>query len=278
MTEADLEGGLRLSRASGWNQTLADWRLLLSLGRGLFRVALRGSEVVASGGAVRYGEALAWICMILVRPDERGHGLGTRVFDEVLERASALVSAGQLRAVGLDATPAGRGLYLKHGFQDGPALVRLRAEAAVSAEPGPASPPAASELDAVLERDREVFGADRSPVLRALADLAPELTRIACDGGRVRGYCFGRHGDHADQLGPVVADDAVAAHDLVRAVLAGPRRRPLILDARALPRWLAALGDLGFREQRPLTRMYLGEARPPARPEHELAILGPEFG
>jgi GNAT superfamily N-acetyltransferase len=278
MTEADLEGGLRLSRASGWNQTLADWRLLLSLGPGLFRVALRGSEVVASGGAVRYGEALAWICMILVRPDERGHGLGTRVFDEVLERASALVSAGQLRAVGLDATPAGRGLYLKHGFQDGPALVRLRAEAAASAERGPASPPAASELDAVLERDREVFGADRSPVLRTLAGLAPELTRIAWDGGRVRGYCFGRHGDLADQLGPVVADDAVAARDLVRAVLAGPRRRPLILDARALPHWLASLGELGFREQRPLTRMYLGDARPAARPEHELAILGPEFG
>ena len=96
MTEADLEGGLRLSRASGWNQTLADWRLLLSLGSGLFRVALRGSEVVASGGAVRYGEALAWICMILVRPDERGHGLGTRVFDEVLERVERPVSAGQL--------------------------------------------------------------------------------------------------------------------------------------------------------------------------------------
>jgi len=32
MTEADLAEGLRLSRASGWNQTLADWRLLLSLG------------------------------------------------------------------------------------------------------------------------------------------------------------------------------------------------------------------------------------------------------
>ncbi len=198
--------------------------------------------------------------------------------DEVLERVSALVSAGQLRAVGLDATPAGRGLYLKHGFQDGPALVRLRAEAAASAEHGPASPPAASELDAILERDRAVFGADRSPVLRALAGAAPELTRIAWDGGHVRGYCFGRHGDHADHLGPVVADDEELARELVLSVLAATRRRPLILDARAASEWLAALRELGFREQRPLTRMYLGEARPAARPERESAILGPEFG
>ena len=204
MTEADLEGGLRLSRASGWNQTLEDWRTLISLGPGLFRVALRGADVVASGGAVCYGEALAWICMILVRPDERGHGLGKQIFDEVLERARARVSAGRLRAVGLDATPAGRGLYLQRGFRDGPALVRLRAEpeAARTARPGPTSPLAASDLAGVLERDLVVFGADRGVVLRRLARSAPELARVALDGGRVRGYCFGRHGDHADQLGP----------------------------------------------------------------------------
>src|SRR6185295_6045016 len=198
MTEADLEGGLRLSRASGWNQTLADWRTLLSLGPGLFRVAVRGSDVVASGGTVCYGEALAWICMILVHPDERGRGLGQRIFDEVLERARARQAAGRLRAVGLDATPSGRGLYLQRGFLDGPSLVRLRAPEAASAAARATAPPlAASELEPVLRLDLAVFGADRSLVLRALAASAPGLARVARAGGRVRGYCFGRHGDNA---------------------------------------------------------------------------------
>jgi hypothetical protein len=219
--------------------------------------------------------------MILVRPDERGRGLGTRVFDEVLERARARVGAGTLRAVGLDATPAGRGLYLKRGFVDGPSLVRLRRPPEPARSPRPAvaaRPLAASDLDGVLELDHAVFGADRGAVLRELARSAPDLARVSLDGGRVRGYCFGRHGDHADQLGPVVADDEAQALDLVRAVLAGPCARPLILDARADPRWLAALGERGFREERPLTRMYLGDARPRSRPELEPAILGPEFG
>jgi GNAT superfamily N-acetyltransferase len=279
MTEADLESGLRLSRASGWNQTLRDWRLLLSLGSGLFRVALRGDEVVATGGAVRYGDALAWICMILVAPDERGRGLGTRIFDEVLGRVRALVSAGRVGAVGLDATPAGRGLYLRHGFQDGPALVRLRLEPeGASAASGGARPLDPSDLAAVLEQDRVIFGADRSLVLRSLASAAPELARVVSASGRVRGYCFGRRGDRADQLGPVVAESASLARALVEAVLAEPRGRPLILDARAEPRWLAALAELRFREQRRLTRMYFGPAEPKARPELEHAILGPEFG
>lgn len=280
MTAADVEDGLRLSRASGWNQTAADWRLLLSLGPGLFRVALENGRVVASGGAVRYGEALAWICMILVHPDARGRGLGTRVFDEVLVRCAAEVNAGRLRSVGLDATPAGRGIYLQRGFVEGSEIARLSLAptSAPAAAPPAVRPLSPADLDPVLARDREVFGADRSRLLRAALTGAPELAWLAPASGGAAGYCFGRRGDHSDQVGPVVADDAATARDLVRAAAARRRDRPLILDARAEPAWLDALAGLGFRVARPFTRMYLGDARPSARPALEPAVLGPEFG
>jgi GNAT superfamily N-acetyltransferase len=290
MTEADVAEGLRLSRASGWNQTLADWRLLLSLGPGLFRVAVLEGRVVATGGAVRHGDALAWICMILVDPDERGHGLGTRIFDEVFVRCEAEVRKGRLRCVGLDATPAGRGIYAQRGFADAGSLVRMRAEPGDRKGSGlelcpvrestiqdltPAVRPLAAEhLEGVLGRDREVFGADRGRVLRWAFESAPDLA-WATPGGAC---CFGRHGDHSDHVGPIVAENLEDALALVRACLSLPRRRRLILDARVEPLWLAALGALGFREQRPFTRMYLGDARPRARPALEPAVLGPEFG
>jgi hypothetical protein len=79
-------------------------------------------------------------------------------------------------------------------------------------------------------------------------------------------------------VGPVVAEDHDSALALVRAGLSPPRARPLIVDARADPGWLDALGELGLREQRRFTRMYLGDARPAARPSLEHAVLGPEFG
>lgn len=284
MTEDDLADGLRLSRASGWNQTLEDWRLLLSLGPGLFRVACLEGEVVASGGAVAYGEALAWICMILVWPGARGRGVGTRIFDEVLERARRRVEAGRLRSVGLDATPAGRGIYLRRGFRDAGGLVRMRAEGAGSS-PGPRTrEPRTSrlltpgDLEPVLRRDREVFGADRGAVLRWALASAPELARVAIDGDRVRGYCFGRHGDHSAQVGPLVADSREVALALVAACAAQPGSRPLVLDARDDRDWLDALASQGFREQRPFSRMYLDRGRPDGRPADELAVTGPEFG
>lgn len=277
MTEADLEDGLRLSRASGWNQTIEDWRLLLSLGPGLFRVATAEGRVVASGGAVRYGDALAWICMILVDPARRGHGIGTRIFDDVLERTEALARAGGLRVVGLDATPAGRGIYVQRGFQDAGGLVRMRKGSGLESCPAAVRPLALQDLDAVLARDREVFGADRGAVLRWAFSAAPDLAWIASAAGTTA-YCFGRHGDHSDQVGPVVADDPALARDLVSACLSRPRGRPLIVDARAEPAWLATLSGMGFQEQRPFTRMYRGDARPAAQPAPEPVVFGPEFG
>ena len=275
MTEADLADGLRLSRASGWNQTLEDWRLLLASGPGLFRVGVENGRVVASGGAVRYGDALAWICMILVEPESRGRGLGTRVFDEVLGRCQTEVRAGRLRSVGLDATPAGRGIYQHRGFVEGPALVRMRSESVTQADSRARTRRVeGSEMDRLLARDLKVFGADRRVVLRWALESAPELAWTTTDGA----YCFGRHGDHSEHVGPVVADDREDAFALIRACLSLPRRRPLILDARVEPAWLATLATLGFQEQRRFTRMYLGDSRPAARPALEPAVLGPEFG
>lgn len=277
MTEADVEDGVRLSRASSWNQTIEDWRLLLSLGPGLLRVAVEEGRIVAAGGAVRYGDALAWICMILVDPARRGRGLGTRIFDDVLDRTEALVRTSGLRVVGLDATPAGRGIYVQRGFQDAGGIVRMRAEGAAAHAPGGVRPLAAEDLAAVLAFDRGVFGADRGAVLRWAFASAPDLAWVGRRAGTTA-YCFGRHGDHSDQVGPVVADDPALAREFVSACLSRPRRRPLVVDARTDPAWLAALAGMGFREQRPFTRMYRGEARPAARPALELAVFGPEFG
>jgi hypothetical protein len=138
-------------------------------------------------------------------------------------------------------------------------------------------PLAAEDLATVLAVDRGVFGADRGAVLRWAFASAPDLAWVGCQGGTTA-YCFGRHGDHSDHVGPVVADDPALARDLLRACLSRPRGRPLIVDARAEPSWLALLAEMGFRQQRPFTRMYRGESRPTAQPALEPAVFGPEFG
>jgi hypothetical protein len=133
-------------------------------------------------------------------------------------------------------------------------------------------------LPAILEMDREAFGADRAAVLRYALETAPEYAWSVEDDAGLQGYCFGRHGQHSEHVGPVVARTEEAARQLVGACLGAGSGR-FILDAPAdRPGWRAALEALGFEEQRRLTRMYLGAASGPGRRDLQLAICGPELG
>jgi GNAT superfamily N-acetyltransferase len=271
MSLDDIPDGLRLCRAAGWNQRDDDWRLLLTLNPGRFVAAVSGDRIMGTGGAVCYGRDLAWVCMILVDPDERGHGLGTRITEEVLHR---LCDVGR---IGLDATPRGEPIYARLGFVETERLVRMEATgAARGGDDGKATRLAAGDLDAVLAMDREVFGADRRDVLGWAFRQAPAW--CVKDGGRITGYCFGRAGERYRQIGPVVAPNVDQARGLVEAALHSSGG-PVVVDASAgHTEWIAALGALGFHEERPLVRMYHrggGTVRPS---ELQLAIFGPEFG
>lgn len=287
MTKADVDEGLRLCRASRWNQIGRDWVQFLDLDPGGAMVACRGDRVVGSVATVRYRPDLAWVAMVLVEPEERGRGIGRAL----LQQGLALVA--DVPVVGLDATPAGRPLYLTLGFADAFELRRMQraggrdALAALTADGVPDRGPAVRPLRpadwaAVLRVDRHATGVDREDMLRWLAAGAPAYAWVseAPFTGEVDGLVLGRPGENFEHLGPIVAADLPTAQGLVRAAL--PRvaaERPVVIDA-AVPQegWQAWLEGLGFEEQRPFTRMYRGAAGPRVCAPGLFAIIGPEFG
>jgi GNAT superfamily N-acetyltransferase len=272
MTPGDIEAGLRFCRASGWNQREEDWRRLLAQGAGRFRAAVVDGRVVGTGGIAAYG-TLGWVCMILVDPSERGWGIGSAIVADLLTLTSGLDT------IGLDATPGGRPVYAKLGFRDAAGLVRLESGPREGAAP-PAGvrPLAPSDLEAALAWDREVFGADRGELLRWALEQAPEYAWCSGRAGALDGYCFGRHGHRWEQVGPVVARGTETAGRLVAACVGPQPDRRFVIDVPDdRPEWIESLVALGFATQRPFTRMYLGDARPPGRPALQLAIFGPEF-
>jgi GNAT superfamily N-acetyltransferase len=280
MVVSDVEAGLRLCRAAGWNQLEGDWRALLE-SPSLFRVAAREGRVIGTAGAVVYGVELAWVCMVLVDPGERGRGLGTALVEQLLER---LASAA---AVGLDATPSGQPVYARLGFAPTGELARLECPPSARRTAVTAARPASSggprrllerDLERVLAWDREVFGADRSRVLRRSLSAGPEYAWVLEEDGAPAGYCLGRPGQRAAHVGPVVALEWRKARELVSACLAATPARRVFLDAPADAAWRSELQQLGFVEQRPFTRMYRPCAAVPGRIEHLFAIAGPEFG
>jgi len=265
MTREDIPGGLRLSRAAGWNQLEEDWRLAIDAPSESW-VAERDGVIIGTSALVRYG-SLAWVAMMLVDPAERRTGLGTRLL------AEALAASGGDACVGLDATPAGEPLYRRAGFLDGHTLVRAKitVDATRFEGTGQARPMQTADLEAACRMDCESIGADRRRLLESLLERAPECAWIVPG----RGFCLGRPGFRYHQLGPVVAEDRDTARELVASCLARLGGRTFAIDVpQADDALLAWLRDVGFIEERPFLRMFLRGGLP-AR--HLYAICGPEF-
>ena len=274
MTAADIPAGMRLCASAGWNQLEEDWRFFLeSPGSGGFLAECEG-RVVGTVAFVRY-PGLDWIAMMLVDPERRRTGIGARLMEQAL---GALKGSA---CVGLDATPLGEPLYRRFGFETSYTLMRTKAAVAAERfEPfaGGSRPIASADLPAVLARDREIFGADRSALLAALFARAPEFAWMAGDAGVVRGYCFGRPGRLFHQLGPVAADDRETARRVVSACFSRCGGRTVAVDAPGLDtEWLAWLESMGFAIERPFARMFLAGHAHPGTPERQYAIAGPEF-
>jgi hypothetical protein len=187
-----------------------------------------------------------------------------------------------MQTIGLDATPFGRTVYERLGFAPASGLVRVGGVANVPASTrdiGGTRAVEARDLEAIPWLDREAFGADRSRAIGWAWAHAPLLAWCATDEGRLAGYCFGREGDRAVHIGPVVARNASTARALVASAAGSVQGRELMLDAATRDlEWPEALRDLGLREQRPFTRMYRAGAAPPGRPVLTFAAFGPELG
>jgi ribosomal protein S18 acetylase RimI-like enzyme len=271
---------MRLKEIAGWNQTAADWnRFLEASPEGCFVAGLDGA-VRGTATTIRFENRFAWVGMVLVDPEYRSRGIGTKL----LERAIRHLDDLDVPTIKLDATPQGKPLYEKMGFVSEYEIERWilrRPSSGIMQAPGKHFSEPLSEAcwNSICHTDREIFGADRGSLLKSLHENAPELTTVIYKPGELSGYAFGRRGSLADHLGPWAATNENASRQLVETFLARSSRETLIVDClKSNATACNLLKSLGFTFSRPLTRMYRGSNDYPGRPEQLCAILGPEFG
>jgi len=273
MTMTDVGAGMRLKDLAGWNQTSADWERFLSASPDGCFVAEAEGRVAGTVTTIVYQGRFAWIGMVLVDPEFRGRGIGTRL----LNRAIEYLDSRSIPTLKLDATPQGKPIYEKLGFASEYEIERWTLDR--PARGTTAQTLRSPTLDDLLELDREVFGADRSALLRTLVSAAPDFTLAVREGEALAGYAFGRRGSVADHLGPWTAKQESAACELLEEFLARSSRDRIFVDClKSNPFAKTLLRAHGFEFSRPLTRMYRGPNDHPGRPEWLCSVLGPEFG
>jgi GNAT superfamily N-acetyltransferase len=264
---------------TGWNQTAQDWGVFFTCGT-IYVVRDKQGRILASGAVLPMGEprpgylasltgrGVAWISMVLVRPDVRGRGLARLVFRHCLRDIR-----DQGRIAMLDATPQGERLYLQFGFEVLWRLTRWRREARPATRP--ALQPATPDLDTLAELDQEALGFSRPAVLRALLGR-PDSRYVR----HALGFAIVRSGRVAHHIGPLVATNEATAVAVMQDA-AGALPGPVLIDVPdERPLLRKALAEAGFAPQRGFARMALAtaEQRIPRGQTHFIhAVAGPEF-
>src|SRR5690625_1396381 len=301
METCDIPFAMRLKEVADWNQLPEDWEFLLEAGSDGNLVAMLDGRPAGTVTTLTYGDRFSWIGMVLVDPQMRRRGVGTRLLEAAIERAR------RHGDVLLDATPEGKLLYETLGFVAGQEIQRLEREGSrqqasqqqasrqqasrqqasrqqasqqqasqqqasrqqftsVQQESRPVQqgsrPVQQGDLERIKAMDRHVFGADRSSVLNYLLSRAPDYGWCLERDGQIRGYCFGRPGSRFDQIGPLVAESLDGAIALLSRVIDAAGERPLVMDVfTGDGAWPSLLDGFGFRFQRRLIRMSLEGGR-----------------
>ena len=200
MTTADIPFGMQLKTSAGWNQLEADWQRVLDFSpTGCFIGILDGTPV-GTVASTRFGD-VAWISMMLVSDAARGQGVGKALMTAALDHLERVGVA----TVRLDATPLGRPLYEKLGFElefEGARFAGVP-RVVVDKSEDEVSPLTLTQLNLAAELDRQITGTDRLLLLRRLFADENEQAWCVQQGEKLLGFQMKRRGAKATPHWPV---------------------------------------------------------------------------
>lgn len=217
-----------------------------------------------------YGSACATLNMVIVDTWLRGHGLGRRLMDAVLSKASE-------RRLQLIATADGLPLYQKLGFDEVGAVLQHQGVVGVVKPDVMAEPAKSDDLPAIAALDLKAFGADRSRLVAALAGIGEFA--VLRQKGDIRAFACIRAFGRGEVIGPIVASELDEAKALVSYFMSRREGRFLRLDTSAVNGLSAWLESHGLRRVGDGVAMARGQTAPTVSPTvFTFALANQAFG
>lgn len=257
-----LDGALALSRAAGWAHRREDWKLIWSISEG--RVALAGDRVVGTALMTPFGDTCSAINMIIVDESQRGRGLGRQLTNAVVDLAGD-------RECRLTATSDGLPLYEKLGFVATHQIVRHQGVVGRVGAPENVEWIGADAMPAIKALDRAAFGADRDALHDALAKEGPFA--VVRNGDNIVAFAATRPFGMGEVVGPVVAENAEQARDLIAFILSGKEGRFVRIDVPEQSRLSSWLEGWGLVHEGGVVAMVRGATGEPQTPEVRTFVL-----
>jgi GNAT superfamily N-acetyltransferase len=258
--------------AEGWNPGLADAECFSSVDPQGFMIGELDGQPAATISCVNYDARFSFLGFYIVRPDLRGKGFGLRIWNAAIAHAGG-------RVIGLDGVVAQQDNYRKSGFAFVHANIRYGGTVAA---PHPPRADVIALHDAPFAQveadDATVFPAPRSSFLRAWIGTPGHIGCGLLRDGRLAAWGVIRPCRQGRKIGPLVADDRVAAEAVLSALLAEAGGGEIFLDVPGVNREAVALAEsLGLAPVFETARMYTGPIAP-LRLERAFGVTTFELG
>ena len=258
MSIADLERALGWAAEEGWNPGFDDAVGFQAADAGGFLMGWLADEPVCCISVVRHSDDFGFLGLYLCRPERRGQGHGWAIWQ------AGLALLGD-RTVGLDGVVAQQENYGRSGFRIAYRNIRMAGTPAES-DRGTTLAIRPEHLPPMLALDRATSGVAREAYLTGwFRDTETRKSRVMLDGGRLVGFGTLRRCPIGCKIGPLVAETADIAHQLLAALCTEfPGQRVSVDVPEPNGGFLGDLGRAGFSPVFETARMYKGH-KPEAR-------------
>ncbi|WP_166359746.1 GNAT family N-acetyltransferase [Pseudomonas akapageensis] len=264
MTRPELDQLVGWAAREGWNPGLHDAELFWATDPDAFIAADLRGELIGGGAITSYHGDFGFMGFFIVRPEFRGQGLGNMLWHARRDRLLARLHPGA--SIGMDGVFAMQDYYAKGGFVFSHRNMRFRAEISeplvtVEVDGQDIVPLASVPFDQVVDYDRSCFPAARATFLSGWVSQ-PDALALGCrHNGQLSGYGVARLCRHGYKIGPLFADDALAANALFVQLANFAQGGPVFLDApENNPAAMALVQQHAMVEVFGCARMYLGPA------------------
>jgi len=212
------------SAAEGWNPSNYDASAYYNADPQGFLLGELDGEPIACISAVNYDDSFGFIAFYIVKRGFRAQGYGSQILK------TAFVHLGK-RCVGLDSVLDQRENYQKVGFQSAYRIVRYQGQWLAGNSAVLRSVP----LDSFTRREvsayeETVFSASRPEFLEGLINQPQSKAMGFVRDGQLAGCGVIRLCGNGYKIGPLFADDAEGAVDLLLSLASQAGDKPVFLD------------------------------------------------
>ncbi len=259
MTIDDIPAAVRLLGQIGWLHQARDVaRLLYWSPDGCFVITEPGGEIIGTVTTTPYEARLAWIGMMVIKPECQRQGLGSQLMRAALDY---LIARGTERII-LDASEAGRALYNKLGFREIGKVERWEGKASTYLG-SRARVMRSDDFPALLQLDKVLFGLNRNHILTRMINEFPDLAWVDDESGQMEGYILGRRMANGVHLGPWMSWSTASAERLLRVALEQLQGQTVTINIPdSNGRSLMLARNHNLKRVRHCTRMIYGDAMP----------------